>query len=154
MAETEKINWTAPEYEEKERSKDWFWALGVVIVAGSAASIIFGNYFFAILLVLGGISLGLLAVKKPDIVSYELGEKGLKIGTELYPYENIKSFWVQDSPKPLLFVKSRRIFMPIISAPIEGFQTERVRNLLLAKNVPEEEMKEHLSDKIMEKLGF
>ena len=91
----EKLEWSALEYEERERGTDWFWALGVVVVASSVAAIIYSNYFFAALLFISGVLLGFFAIKKPDRISYELNERGLKIGTQLYFYENIKSFWVQ-----------------------------------------------------------
>ena len=73
----ENLNWSALEYEEKERSNDWFWAFGIIIVAGSIASIIFANYFFAILLIIGGILLAFFSIKKPENVSYELNEKAI-----------------------------------------------------------------------------
>jgi len=149
----EKLEWTALEYEDKNRSRDWFWALGVIVVTSAIASIIFGDYFFAVLIVLGGGLLGFFAIKKPDTIHYELNEKGLKIGSELYPYENIKSFWVQEMPA-ILFIKSERIFMPIISIPIEHSMLEEVHDVFTFVHVPEEEMKEHASDKIMESLGF
>jgi len=161
------LEWSALEYEERKRSNDWFWALGVIVVASSLTSIIYGNYFFAILLILGGVLLGHFAVRKPDIIFYELNEKGLKIKNQLYPYENIKSFWVQTEHQPhlglpateigekfLLFIKSERMFMPIISIPIQESMAEKIRNIFLSKNIPEEEMKEHMSEKIMERLGF
>ncbi|TSC77950.1 MAG: Uncharacterized protein G01um101424_84 [Parcubacteria group bacterium Gr01-1014_24] len=157
----EKLEWSALEYEEKERSADWFWALGIIVLTSSLASIIYSNYFFAVLLVLSGALLGFFARKKPDIVSYELNEKGLKIRTRLYPYENIKSFWVQiglpaekEGVKPTLFIKSERLFMPVISIPIKDTLAGEIRSIMLAKNVAEEEMKEHASEKIMESLGF
>jgi hypothetical protein len=149
-----KIEWTALEYEEKERSKDWFWALGIIVVTAGAAAIIFGNYFFAALIVLSGVMLGFFAIKKPGTVAYELNDKGLKAGTRLFPYENIKSFWLQKEIRPTLFIKSERFFMPIIPIPIDDSMTEHVRDLFLSKNIPEEEMREHISDKIMEGLGF
>ena len=154
MDETEKIEWSALEYEEKERSVDWFWALGIIVVAGSVTSLIYGNYFFAILLILSGILLGFFAIKKPEMVSYELNKKGLKIKTRLFPYESIKSFFVQTAPKSMLFVKSSRMFMPIISIPIEDNLAEDIRSVMLSNNVQEEEMKEGPSEKIMERLGF
>ena len=154
MDETEKIEWSALEYEEKERSVDWFWALGIIVVAGSVASLIYGNYFFAILLILSGILLGFFAIKKPEMVSYELNKKGLKIKTRLFPYESIKSFFVQTAPKLMLFVKSSRMFMPILSMPIEDNLAEDIRSIMLLNNVKEEEMKEGPSEKIMERLGF
>ena len=150
----ERLQWSALEYEEKTRSKDWFWALGIIVVTSSIASIIYSNYFFATLLLISGVLLGFFAVKKPEMISYELNAKGLQVRNHLYPYENIKSFWVQRELKPILFIKSERFFMPILSIPIESILAERIHALLLGKNIPEEEMKEHPSDKIMESLGF
>jgi hypothetical protein len=163
----EKLIWSALEYEERDRSPDWFWALGIIVVTGSIASIIFENYFFAVLLVLSGVLLGFFAIKKPDIITYELNQKGLKIRDRLYPYENIKSFWVQIDPqkgtnplngeiglKPILFIHSERAFMPIISMPIDETIAQDIHSIMLSKNIPEVETREHASEKIMEVLGF
>ena len=155
MEPNKKLEWTALEYEEKERGNDWFWALGVIIVASSITSFIYGNFFFGLFLIVGGILLTIFAIKKPDLVFYEINEKGLKIRNRLFPYDNIKSFWVKkEGEKPTLFIKSERLFMPIISMPLEQSHTEEIRNIMLSKNVPEEEMKEHVSEKIMDSLGF
>ncbi len=159
----EKLGWSALEYEEKSRSNDWFWALGIIVFTASGAAIIYNNYFFAALIILSGVLLGFLATKKPELVAYELNSKGFLVHTNLYPYENIKSFWVQkenfpeaekDKLKPMLFIKSERFFMPIILAPIENAMAEDIRSFLLEKNVIEEEMQEHFSQKLMEALGF
>lgn len=156
----ERLEWSALEYEEKERSADWFWALGVIIVTSSIASIIYSNYFFATLLILSGVLLAFFAVKKPEIIHYELNNKGLKIGTRLYPYENIKSFWVQIDHsgeieiKPTLFIKTERLFMPVISIPIENEMAREIHEVFISINIPEEETKEHPSEKIIEYLGF
>jgi len=154
MNPNEKLTWSALEYEDKEHSRDWFWALGIIVATSSIAAIIFGNYFFAALLILSGILLGFFAVKKPDLIVYELNDKGLKIRDRFYPYERIKSFWVQNEIKPLLFVHSQRIFMPIITIPIAENMAPEIHSKMLAQNIAETEMKEHPSEKIMEVLGF
>lgn len=154
MNETEKIEWSMPEYFEKERNNDWFWALGVIVVAASVTSIIFSNYFFAVLIILSGVLIAVFAVKKPDLVNYELNKKGLKIKSRTFPYNKIKSFWVQVETPPTLFIKSERLIMPIISMPIEYSLATQIRDRMLKNNVTEEEMKEHVSDKIMESIGF
>jgi hypothetical protein len=155
MDKDKKLEWTALEYEEKERGNDWFWALGVIVVATSITSFIYGNYFFGLLLIIGGILLAMFAIKKPDLVFYELNKKGLKIKNRVFPYENIKSFWVKDDiEKPSLFIKSERLFMPIISMPIKQYNATEIRDLMLSNDVLEEEMKEHPSEKIMDSLGF
>ncbi|HPS21450.1 MAG TPA: hypothetical protein PLO44_01425 [Candidatus Paceibacterota bacterium] len=154
------FSWSALEYEEKERSVDWFWALGVIVVAGSVASILFKNYFFAMLLIIAGILLGFFAIKKPETVNYALTNKGFKMKTRLYPYEELKAFWIQievpkkDIKKPILFLKSKRIFLPILSIPIDEEIAPKIKEILSNKNIPEEEMHDHISDRIMENLGF
>ena len=167
MDSFEKLNWSALEYEERERGKDWFWALGIIVATSSIASIIFGNYFFAALIVLSGVLLGFFAVKKPDMIYYELNNRGLKVGSRIYLYENIKSFWVQiEQPKgthqqntpttikPLLFIHSERVFMPIITIPIAEEDAREIHSFMPSKNISEVEMREHPSEKIMEVLGF
>lgn len=157
---SEKLVWSALEYEERDRNSDWFWALGIIVVTSSITAIIFENYFFAVLILLSGFLLGFFALKKPDTVTYELNKKGLTIRNRLYPYENIKSFWIQigEHPemnvKPILFIHSERVFMPILSIPIHETIAEDIHSIMLSKNVTEEEMKEHASEKIMEVLGF
>lgn len=155
MDSKEKIEWSALEYEEKERGNDWFWALGVIVVAGSIASFIYGNLFFGLLLIISGILLGSFAIKKPDLVFYEINQKGLKIKNRLYAYEKIKAFYVKnDIEKPTLFIRSERLFMPVLSIPIKQNDAEEIKNFMLTNNVPETEIKEHISEKIMESLGF
>jgi len=159
----DKLQWSALEYEERERNPDWFWALGIIVVTGALTAIIYGNYFFAFFILLSGALLGFFAKKKPDVVTYELNRRGLKIRTRLYPYENIKSFWVQmaheGTPehadlRPTLFIKSERFFMPILSVPIENNLAQDIHSIMTAQDVPEEEMRDHPSEKIMEFLGF
>lgn len=154
------LEWSAPEYEEKARSRDWFWALGVIVVTGSVASIIFENYFFAALLIIGGLLLAFFAIKKPDTIEYELNADGLRTHTRLYPYESIKAFWVQAdfSPvpavRPILFIHSERSFLPIISVPIPLQIAEDIHAAFSERDIAEVEMKEHMAEKIMEALGF
>ena len=160
MDRTEKFQWQALEYEEKERSADWFWALGIIVVTASIAAIIYSNYLFAALIILSGGLLWFFAIKKPDMIFYELNNKGLRIGNRLYLYENMKSFFVQtnredsDDKKPVLFIRSERSFMPILSIPIEHDVAIKIHNIFISKNVKEEELKGHVSETVMETLGF
>lgn len=154
MQQAEKIEWLAPQYEHKDQSMDWFWALGVIIVATAITAIIYRNYFFAILIILGGLLLGYFTVKKPEMIDYELNEKGLRMKNRLHPYEEIKTFWIRKEGKPMLFINSGRIFLPIISMPIYSNLADKIRAKMLEKNVEEVEMKDHPSVGILEFLGF
>ena len=152
-----KIEWSALEYEERERNQDWFWALGVIVFASSASAIIYCNYFFGALIIIGGIMLGYLATKPQDLIHYELNPKGLKVESRIYTYENIKSFWAEPAGEKL-FVKTERVYMPVLSIPIENIPAnisrEDIRGIFLEKQVPEEEMREHPAHAVMEFFGF
>lgn len=151
----EKIKWSMPEYELKDRNNDWFWALGIIIVASSGAAIIYANYFFAAVLIIGGALMGYFAVRQPRMVDYELNEKGfIMANTRMFPYEKIKSFFVQKSEHPLFFIRSERFFMPIIAAPIDIEHIDAIEKLMTEKGIEEEEMREHPSETIMDFLGF
>ena len=143
------------EYEEKERGNDWFWALGVIILASAITSFIYTNYFFGLFLIIGGILLGTFAVKKPDLVFYELNEKGLKIRNRLYSYNNIKAFLGKKRNRKInpLYKIRKSVYANNLHA--YRFKPHRRNRTYYAfKNVPEEEMKEHVSEKIMDFLGF
>lgn len=149
-----KLSWSALEYEVKERSNDWFWALGVIAVTAALTAIIYNNYFFAALILISAGLLWFFAIKAPDIVTYSLTEKGLKVRSHFYPYENIHTFWLQKEEKPLLFVKTERFFIPVVTIPVEEGLIEEIRDILSEQDIPQEEMKEHPSERIMDTLGF
>lgn len=154
MNEEEKLSWSAPEYETQERSADWFWALAVIVITSSLAAIIYSNYFFAILIILSGSLLWFYSKKSPEMIEYELTTKGFKVKSHLYPYENIKSFFVQIDEAPTLFLRTERFYMPVLSIPIEYNMAEDIHLIFMSRNVPEEEMKEHPSEKIIRNLGL
>jgi len=88
------IKWSLPEYERREKHKDWYWALAIMIVASALTALIYGNLFFAILLILGGVLMWYFGKKDPEVVDYELNEKGLMIKNRVFPYESLKAFFV------------------------------------------------------------
>lgn len=148
------ILWSLPEYEHKEQTSDWFWALGIIVVASAGTAIIFGNYFFGILLILAGLLIGFFAVKEPARISYEINNNGLLMRDKFYRFKDMKSFFVSLGSAPLLLIRSDRFFMPIIEIPIEKEMAKEIREVFLNKQVPEEEMKEPVAIKIMETFGL
>lgn len=155
----EKIEWQAPEYEHDPKDVDWFWALGIIFVCGVVISIIYKNYSFAVFLFIAGILMGLFAKKAPGDVLHILDSRGLTLKDRLYPYKSIQAFWVQEKTKkeesrPLLFIHTERLFIPIISFPIPKEEIENIREIMLANDVKETEMHEYPSVAIFKFFGF
>ena len=151
------ISWQAYEHEHYEKSKDWYWSLGILITTGSILSIIFGNYIFGVLLIVMGVTLAVVGARHPNLVDFELNKLGVKIGNKLFPYATLEYFWVQDNEGKdrysQLLIKSRKAVMPLIIIPIDGVESEDVRDYLLY-NLLEKELEEPLSQLILENLGF
>jgi len=150
------IEWEALEYDPKKRSVDWYWAMGTIAVASSVASIIFKNLLFGIFILIGVFTLIIINLQKPEMIKYIIDKNGVRIKDILYPYEKLKHFWVKyDDEKKIynLLLLSERKIMPILVIPLpekkEGFIKETLKNFL-----PEKEITEPISEKIMDRLGF
>lgn len=151
----ETLVWIEPEYKERDRSNDWFWALGVIAVSSAVLAIIYDNYLFAVFIVIAAIVLGFFAVRKPGMIEYRIDAKGLSIGREFYPYEKLVSFTVLEKPggENLLLILSKRPVVPLFSIPLGIESPETVRKLL-ASHIKEEKHTEPTAHKIMDYLGF
>lgn len=156
-AQVKSILWEAYEHEHHEKSKDWYWSLGIIIATTSILSILFGNYIFGILIIIMGVSLAVVGSREPNLVTFELNKMGVRIGKKLFPYATLEAFWVQDNTEhnrmSQLLIKSRKTMVPLLIIPLDGVETEYIRDFLLY-HLLEKEMEESLSQLIMESLGF
>ncbi|MEK7147997.1 MAG: hypothetical protein AAB758_01740, partial [Patescibacteria group bacterium] len=148
-----RIEWDAHEYEHKERSSDWFWAVGIISISISIASIIFGNIIFAILILLSAFSLALFINRPPENVHVVITERGITKDKIHYPYSTLDSYWLDsDHPHPKILLRSEKMFMPIIRIPIGDTDPVELDELL-AQFLPEKYHSLPLVEKILEYLG-
>ena len=80
MPQVSVFEWEGREYEHNPKSADWYWALGIVAVAGTVALVLFGNYLLAVLVVVATVAIALHAAKTPPLHRFQLTEHGLFIG--------------------------------------------------------------------------
>ena len=152
----EPLRWQAHEYDHFERSTDWYWAVSIITFSIIVLSIIFNDYLFAVVTLIGVFTLVLYTYRKPRLISYEINKKGIVIEKTLYPYVTIESFWVADHHEfvePKLILKSAKVVMPYIVIPIKDVDPDEVHGILQTV-LAEEEHFEPLAHKIMEYLGF
>jgi hypothetical protein len=149
------LEWDAHEYEHKERSSDWFWAVGIISAALAIVAIILGNIIFGILIIIGAFSLSLFINRPPQITHIVLNEKGIARGKVLYPYETLESFWIdiEHSHKKII-LRSQKMFMPLIIIPLgDDADVDKIHDKLSAV-IKEEYHSLPLVEKILEYLGF
>ena len=153
---SEKISWQHHEHHHVEKSTDWFWTVGIIAVGGMFLSIFFSNYLFAIIIFLFTAISFMMVRKPPQLLTFEISRKGIRVGHILYPFSILESFWVEDTEfdDKILF-RSKKSMSPFIILPFDSMQTnpEMLRDYLL-DYLDEEELEEPLHQIIMEWFGF
>ena len=156
MARDAIAEWEGREYDHNPKSADWYWALGIIAVAGGVASILFGNYLLAALIVIAAVALALHAAKEPPVHRFRLVEQGIVIGEELHPFERMISFTVlediEDEFPPMLSIKTESWLSPHLVIPLAGVNADAVYAYFL-KHVDEDEHKHTFADLVAAWLG-
>jgi hypothetical protein len=150
------LRWSAYEHDHIERGADWFLALGIVAVCVALTAIILHDIFFGLLVIAAATTLALLARTPPDLATFEVSERGIRVNGVLHRYDHVISFWVETEHhlgRPLLLVDTTKFLSPNLIIPIEDIDPSIVRSFLKehTKEVP---MKEPVAHKILEFLGL
>lgn len=150
----ERITWSALEYPIRKKTADWYWALGIMAIAGAVASYILGNILFSILILLGAFTVAIYGARHPHVVEFEIDRGGIRSGTTLYPYSSLASFWIiEGRDESKILIQSSKAFMPYIIIPLGEENPEVVREVLL-NYLMEEEHVEPFAQRIMDYLRF
>lgn len=149
------LEWQAHEYEHKERSQDWYWATGIITVSVAIVSIILGNIIFALLILLGAFALALFINRPPETVDITIDEKGVIKGNVRYPYETLKSFWIDlEHPHNKIILRSQKLLMPLIVVPINDSIDPETLHDTLSQFLTEEYHALPFIERLLEYLGF
>lgn len=149
-----RIEWDAHEYEHKERSSDWFWAVGIISISIAIAAVIFGNIILAILVLISVFALTLFINRPPENVHVVVTEKGITRNRIHYSYSTLESYWLDtDHPHSKIILCSEKTFMPLIVVPLGKADAPKL-DALLSEFLPERYHSLPLVEKILEYLGF
>ena len=157
MPSTAILEWEGREYDHNPKSADWYWALGIIAVACTVASILFGNYLLALLVVIAASALALHAAKQPPIHRFRLVERGIVIGDELHSFERMISFSaledVEGEFPPMISIKNESWLSPHLIIPLDGVDADTVYSYFL-QHVDEDEHRHTFVDLVAAWLGF
>jgi hypothetical protein len=156
----DEIVWHVLTHEHRERSADWYWTLGLGTVLGCVASIYFGNYLLAAILIIGVGSICVLSVRGPREHEVKLDRRGVTLDGTLYHYRSIASFWVEDHElmppdwPPRLFITTTGLISPRHTIPLDDPTHGAAVRAYLLRYIPEEEHEPHLGEHLAELLGL
>ncbi len=149
------VYWEAPEHNHIEKTNDWYWILGIIAIAGSVAMIIFNNVLFAIVIILGALTMIITGQRKPRVIEFEVSNRGIRIENDLYPFSTLESFYLDEEniPGPQLIVKSKKLFVPLLILPIPEEYMLEIEDII-APRLHEEHLEEPFSHRLLEYFGF
>lgn len=150
------LSWQAHEYLHTDKSADWYWTLGLIAVAGAVGALLLNNILFAILIVMGAFVLALFASREPELITFKLTQRGVRIDKQFHPYTSIESFFVEELPEglpPKLLLKSKSWRHAVIVIPLENIDEDMVHDYLI-DFLDEVEDSEPLIHRMMEYFGF
>jgi hypothetical protein len=152
---TETISWHAPEFRDYHKTYGWYAAAVAVTVLLVGFFLIQNDIFAAVTMGLIGLIAILFARKKPEIVNIELNSKGVKFGNILFPYKQIKYFWVVDNDRHKSVIFHTNTFLNnTIILELGDQNSDAVRNFLLAYLPEHTEDRETPIQRLMHKLKF
>ena len=152
---TSLISWQAPEYSQPQNSYERAVLAGIIAAWFFAGSLIIKNYLLAVIVFLAYAILYIYSVRKPLMVNFALTSRGIKIGSRLYEFEDLKSFWIFYEPpyQKELSIESKKVIMPYVKVPIPDVKPAELRRYLL-KYLPERKHEESLTDILARRLGY
>ncbi|MBM3210516.1 hypothetical protein FJZ39_04230 [Candidatus Saccharibacteria bacterium] len=106
------LTWEAPEFIFRPRSAMWYvWFTIALVVMLFVAIVLMRSITFSILLVVMAAAVIIYAKRPPAMITYSVSLKeGIFVGNKLYPFENFRSFGVQNDMGyyALVFIPTQR----------------------------------------------
>lgn len=113
--------WEVPEYERFLHSRLWYLIAALLLVSCIAYALFTSNPFFAIILVLIAIVYVVHELREPSLVQFGITDRGVVWHGFLFPYEEIKTFWIVYEPPQVknLYLNFKRTTQPRLTIPLE-----------------------------------
>jgi hypothetical protein len=150
------MEWQALEYQHRPKANEWYWWVGAAGLLVILLAAWWQNFLLIVFTAIATFTVMLLGARPPQTLTYSLLPKGIRLGQQLYPYDNLKSFWVIDEPveRRKIIIESQRFFMPHITIPLPTeVNADEVKQYLLA-HLPEQKHDESIADIVGDALGF
>jgi len=140
------LQWQVPEYRVPERGRVWYITAAVFLFFCIFFSfftitnwkIVFlsydSNFLFVLIIIIAAAIMYVNEKRPPEMINFELGPEGVKIGSKFYDYDELKNFCVLYKPKQSIknlyfeFKNSARLRL---SVPLRRMDALTVRNFLV-----------------------
>ncbi len=150
------MKWQAPEFIYYEKSRTWYLVVVIIFAALIAFAIISKSFLMGIAFFVAGAIFYLYAQKKPARLDIAITDKGIKYHDRLFPYENLRSFWITYEPpySKLLNVGTKYLTVPKLSIILTDQDPVALRKILIEELPEDEKMDEGAVDHFSRRIRF
>lgn len=134
-----KMHWRAPEFEIFERDKKWYILILTLLIGIVTYAIFVNSLIMSITFILIGVVGYMYINKEPRTLDFIITKDGIVAGREIYPFDNLKSFWIFYEPHDIRVISlhTESYLSPYVHIPIPDEDPVKIREVLLG-NIPEE----------------
>lgn len=148
------VEWKGQEFEFVPKSSTWYWTVGILSVGSAIAALIADNFLFAVILLLAGGTVSLLGSRRPAMHSFRISNRGIHVGEQVFPYDNISRFAIHEAePKKLLF-ELKQAVVKVMTIPLDGVDHRAVRTELKNHGIDEAETLDTLTARFSDWMGI
>ncbi len=141
------FHWQAPEYEMIRGDRRWYLYLSLILFAIIGYAVFTNSPIMAITFILIGVVEYIYINKEPRTLTFKITPEGIFAGNELYPFENIKSFWILYEPPHIRVISlhTKGTLLPFIHIPVHDEDPVKIRGILL-EHISEEKQEMRFVD--------
>src|SRR3989338_6324238 len=155
----EMFSWRAREFENFEKTNDWFWAVGLFALAGAGLAIWRGSVSFGIVILLAGFVMIVFGNVKHPEHSILINEDGLIVDENKFLWKDVLGFAIINDPKDAfnkkVIFETNRPVTPKICLPINRLVVNPdVLKRFLLQHSTEGDIRESLAKTISERCRF
>ena len=146
--------WTTYEFEWFPKTNLWYGGLASVTFLLGVVGVVARSYFFVGFVVIASLLFFYYARRVPDLISFSINSEGIRTGKKMYPYRDLKSFWIFDrSGRRELSLETKSMLNPSVLIPLGDVSPGEVEEYL-ERIIPAEEHMEGMYDRIMRAVGL
>lgn len=150
------LQWSSHLVQDFHRSSRWYLTAGTGLAILVIYSLFTGQWTFAAALTVFAGVYYYISVQETPTVEVKVSDIGVKVGKRVYPYTDLKTFWVEYNPPYFqnLHLVTRNRFKPEVSIQIHQINVSDLRTIL-TRYIPEwAEKQNSLTDNITQSLGL
>lgn len=147
--------WSASEFIDHDKNLSWYLILGGVTLVIDVILYFWTHDFVSIVAVtIMAALLGVMASRKPRVLSYRLDDAGLTVGNVFHPYAEFRSFAIIEDGalQSITFLPAKR-FLPPISVFYAPEDEARITDVL-AQYLPMEMRRQDAIDRLSRRIRF